>query len=110
MITPADQAMVEITARLVGYPMKALRGRQRHQSLANARLTAYWLLRKTTKLSLPEIGQVFGGRDHTTIIHGCRAIEKRYRNGSFWSLNKLLIDLQAHDQYFEEDGYVGTMA
>jgi chromosomal replication initiator protein len=35
-----------------------------------------YLAKELTQLSLPEIGANFGGRDHTTILHGCRQIAK----------------------------------
>ena len=33
-----------------------------------------WLARELTHHSLPEIGEAFGGRDHTTVLHACRTI------------------------------------
>lgn len=36
-----------------------------------------YLARRLTPLSLPEIGRRFGGRDHTTVLHGVRAVETR---------------------------------
>jgi chromosomal replication initiator protein len=37
---------------------------------------AMFLAKELTDLSLPEIGQAFGGRDHTTVLHACRKIEE----------------------------------
>ena len=38
-----------------------------------------YLTREMTQLSLPQIGQSFGGRDHSTILHSCNEIGKRVR-------------------------------
>lgn len=43
---------------------------KRHRPYSWGRSIAYFLLRKTTKMSLKEIGQVFGGRDHSTVVVG----------------------------------------
>ena len=41
-----------------------------------------WLSRELTSHSLPEIGEAFGGRDHTTVLHACRTIvELRTKDG-----------------------------
>ena len=37
-----------------------------------------YITRELTELSLPKIGEEFGGRDHTTVIHAYNKIEKRY--------------------------------
>ncbi|MGZ3676412.1 MAG: helix-turn-helix domain-containing protein, partial [Ktedonobacterales bacterium] len=43
-------------------------------SIAWARQVAMYLLREETPISLPRIGQHLGGRDHTTIMHGCARV------------------------------------
>lgn len=47
------------------------------RSIARPRQIAMFLIRKYTNLGFKEIGQYFGGRDHTTIMHACREIEKK---------------------------------
>ena len=44
--------------------------------LVNARQIAMYLCRELTDLSLPKIGQAFGGRDHTTVMHADRKIRE----------------------------------
>lgn len=51
-----------------------LSGKSRSRSIARPRQIAMSLAKELTSKSLPEIGQGFGGRDHTTILHGCRKI------------------------------------
>lgn len=57
-----------------GVSIAALRGRSRRQLPARARMLAMYLARELTPLSLPQIGLYFD-RDHTTVLHACRAIE-----------------------------------
>jgi chromosomal replication initiator protein len=47
------------------------------RSIARPRQIAMYLIRKYTTLGFKEIGNYFGGRDHTTIMHACREIEKK---------------------------------
>lgn len=49
--------------------------KKRTRNLARPRQIAMYLAKELTDLSLPEIGQAFGGRDHTTVLHACRKIE-----------------------------------
>ena len=53
-----------------------LSAKTRRKEAAHARQTAMYLSRKLTGSSLKEIGTYFGGRDHTTVIHACQAIEE----------------------------------
>jgi chromosomal replication initiator protein len=49
---------------------------KRNRSLARPRQVAMALAKELTSHSLPEIGEAFGGRDHTTVLHGCRQVAK----------------------------------
>jgi len=51
-----------------------LLSRRRSRSIARPRQFAMALAKELTNHSLPEIGDAFGGRDHTTVLHGCRRI------------------------------------
>ncbi|WP_040615756.1 chromosomal replication initiator protein DnaA [Oceanicola granulosus] len=51
-------------------------GPRRMRSYARPRQIAMWLSKQLTNRSLPEIGKRFGGRDHTTIMHGVRKIDE----------------------------------
>ena len=48
--------------------------KKRTRAIARPRQVAMWLARDLTHHSLPEIGEAFGGRDHTTVLHACRTI------------------------------------
>jgi chromosomal replication initiator protein len=51
-------------------------GPKRLRTIARPRQVAMYLAKTLTMRSLPEIGRKFGGRDHTTIMHGVRKIEE----------------------------------
>lgn len=68
------QAMV---AEHYGLRPIEMHSRRRSIRLARPRQVAMYLARHLTLHSLPEIGRHFGGRDHTTIIHGIRVIEEQ---------------------------------
>jgi chromosomal replication initiator protein len=53
-----------------------LKGPKRHRVVAHPRMVAMYLTRKLTKLSYPEIGSRFGGKDHSTVINAVRKIER----------------------------------
>jgi chromosomal replication initiator protein len=64
------------TARLFALRPSELRGRSRRQGVATARAVAMYLARHLTGKSFQQIGEYFGGRDHTTVMHGCRKTER----------------------------------
>ena len=78
-----DQAGPEITAAIImneasgyfGISIDELIGSSRSRTLVTARQIAMYLCRELTDLSLPAIGQSFGGRDHTTVMHAERKIK-----------------------------------
>ncbi|HEY4581385.1 MAG TPA: chromosomal replication initiator protein DnaA [Lysobacter sp.] len=57
-----------------GLQMKDLLSKRRTRSLARPRQVAMALTKELTEHSLPEIGDAFAGRDHTTVLHACRQI------------------------------------
>ena len=52
----------------------------RRREIAVPRQIAMYITRDLTNLSLPQIGQVFGNRDHTTVLHGCNQIANAIKN------------------------------
>ena len=53
-----------------------LLSKRRNRSVARPRQLAMALAKELTNHSLPEIGDAFGGRDHTTVLHACRMIKE----------------------------------
>lgn len=62
--------------RTFGVSMSDLKGSKRSQSIVFPRQIAMYLCRELTDSSLPRIGEKFGGRDHTTVIHSYNKISK----------------------------------
>jgi len=62
-------------------PVSDLLSNSRLRTLSRPRQMAMMLTKELTSLSLPEIGEAYGGRDHTTVLHACRKIrELQHRN------------------------------
>lgn len=57
-----------------------LRGKQRDKHIVMPRQVAMWLMRNDTEASLQEVGHELGGRDHSTVLHGCDKIEQELKN------------------------------
>lgn len=67
-------AIMGATADYFGLTVEDLCGSSRGRQLVTARQIAMYLCRELTDLSLPKIGALFGGRDHTTVMHADRKI------------------------------------
>lgn len=50
--------------------------KKRSRIVARPRQMAMTIAKELTSLSLPDIGEAFGGRDHTTVLHGCKKINE----------------------------------
>ncbi|MEM9365285.1 MAG: helix-turn-helix domain-containing protein [Planctomycetota bacterium] len=82
METANDRSSVsvkEITtavARQLGVKSSEMRSGTRRQNIVRARALAMWLSRRLTGQSLTQIGDAFGGRDHSTVLHAIRKIDE----------------------------------
>lgn len=72
----APQDIIRETADYFHLSIEDLYGSSRSQAIATSRQVAMYLCREMTNLSLPKIGQLFGGRDHTTVMYAHRKITK----------------------------------
>lgn len=68
--------IIQATAKQFSLKVAQLKGTSRNRTIAAARSVAMYLARTHTDHSLEQIGRAFGGRDHTTVLHNCRKIEK----------------------------------
>ena len=64
------------TAEYYNIKLSDLLSKRRSRSVARPRQMAMFLAKELTNYSLPEIGESFGGRDHTTVIHACKKIKE----------------------------------
>ncbi|MEE8425313.1 MAG: chromosomal replication initiator protein DnaA [Elusimicrobiota bacterium] len=93
---PASAVRVETIQSAVcekySLQIKELKGRSRTSEIAFPRQLAMYLACQLTDLSTTEIGRVFGGRDHTTVIHGRDKIKKKLAADPFFVelVNKLI--------------------
>jgi len=66
--------LVDAVAQAFGVSQERMLSRDRSAEIALPRQIAMYLLREEARLSLPQIGEVLGGRDHTTVMYGCQKI------------------------------------
>ena len=72
-----DMELLVEMADILGYEVGALRGKSRQRPLVTARQIAMYVFRELTDLSYPSIARLFGGRDHTTVIHAVEKIQRQ---------------------------------
>ncbi len=73
------QLIMEETAQYFALSTGDLTSKSRSRPLTQARHIAMYLMRECTGLSLVKIGEIFGGRDHTTVLHGIKKVETEMR-------------------------------
>ncbi len=79
---PVSVARIQqAVAEIYGVPVEKMKARGRASQIAHARQVAMYLAREHTHLSLAQIGELFGGRDHTTVLHAHRKISGEVEEG-----------------------------
>ena len=71
-----DEELLAEIASILKFPVEDLKGRSRQRPLVTARQIAMYVFRELTDLSYPAIARLFGGRDHTTVIHANEKIQR----------------------------------
>ena len=66
----------KVVANFFSINMNELKNKRRNKNIVLPRQIAMFLSRQLTNLSLPEIGNAFGGKDHTTVLHSCKKIDR----------------------------------
>ena len=79
-LRPKLRDIAGLTARHFTLRLADLRGASRRRPVVTARDVAMYLCRQLTRDSLSRIGEFFGGRDHTTVLHACRKTEERLQS------------------------------
>ena len=72
----SPERVVETVARHYNVPVDQLRGKARDRQIVLPRQIAMYLMREETEAPLLRIGEALGGRDHSTVLHGCDKIER----------------------------------
>jgi chromosomal replication initiator protein len=73
--TPTVEMIQDIVSNYYGIPVADLTGKSRSRPLVQSRQIAIYLCRELTDETLIRIGNFFGGRDHTTVLHSCKKVE-----------------------------------
>jgi hypothetical protein len=82
----SGKQILEQTAAKYGMTVEDLKSAKRTRAYCQPRFEFYWRARRETSLSLPQIGRLAGGRDHTTVLHGVRkyeALRRFMRTGEY---------------------------
>lgn len=98
--TSKPQMLIDAVQKIVAehFQIKTseLKSKRRHKALTLPRQVAMYLARKFTKTSYPEIGEKFGGKDHTTVMHAVRKITSERKKNM-----DLMVHLDALERVLE---------
>jgi chromosomal replication initiator protein len=99
VVSPTD--IIAITATFYQLSIDDLYGSSRSQTIALARQVAMYLSREMTNLSLPKIGQLFGNRDHTTVMYANKKIAElmKERRSIYNQVTELTNRIKQHSTY-----------
>ncbi len=99
VISPVD--IITHTADYFKLTVDDLYGSSRSQAVATARQIAMYLCREMTNLSLPKIGQLFGGRDHTTVMYATKKINElmKERRSIYNQVTELSSRIRQNQRY-----------
>lgn len=68
------EIILKVISEKMAVAIEELKGNSRRREISTARQIGMYLMRQHTDLSLPRIGEAFGGKDHTTVIYSCEKI------------------------------------
>ena len=77
---PSPSVIISHTSKYYGVDEDSIRGKNQGRDATNARQVAMYLIRRMSNLSLDDIGKEFGSRDHSTVLHSLKKVEKQMRD------------------------------
>ena len=92
-----DEELLQEIADILRFDVEALKGKSRQRPLVTARQIAMYVFRDLTDLSYPAIARLFGGRDHTTVIHANDKIQRlmKERKEIYDQVTALILQLKS---------------
>jgi len=84
-VVASPEAILMAVADTFNVSVEELKGNSRRREISWARQVGMYLMRQHTELSLPRIGEEFGGKDHTTVMYSCEKIEQLQQGDSHLS-------------------------
>lgn len=96
------QRWLNDVSRVSGIPVTRFSAKDRHREVVRLRQAISYIARRKSarsvrgQMSYPEIGRWFGGQDHTTVMHGCEAMENLLRYGEPEALRAYKIAIRAY--------------
>lgn len=91
-VSPAQ--IVKAVAEIFNLSVDHLTGQDRTREVVMPRQIAMYLMREDANCSLPQIGEALGGRDHTTIMHGCNKVAELIERDD--QLRRRMIEIRQH--------------
>lgn len=76
-VEASPETVMNAVAETYGVSIEDLKSASRRREISVARQICMYLMRQHTDLSLPKIGEVFGGKDHTTVLYSCEKIAQQ---------------------------------
>ena len=81
-VEASPETILNAITETYGISIEELKSSSRRREISVARQIGMYLMRQHTDLSLPKIGEVFGGKDHTTVLYSCEKITQQKANDS----------------------------
>ncbi|MBK5244052.1 MAG: chromosomal replication initiator protein DnaA [Eubacteriaceae bacterium] len=97
-IVITSEYIKEVTAKYFNITVEDINSKKRTRAISLPRQVAMYITRDITDLSLPRIGDEFGGRDHSTVIHGCQKIAEEMENSTDFKNLILRIQREIHGE------------
>jgi chromosomal replication initiator protein len=78
----SPETVIDAVSEIYHVSLEDLKSNSRKREISLARQVGMYLMRRHTDLSLPKIGEMFGGKDHTTVMYSCDKIAKQVKKDS----------------------------